>query len=77
MTLGGLDHGPLAGGRRNHARSHTVAANCVLVWRIHRAKPDMSNPQPNGFGEFQPLDRADTPDAWAKNRRIEIQLTNR
>jgi chemotaxis protein MotB len=31
----------------------------------------------NGFGEFQPLDRADTPDAWAKNRRIEIQLTNR
>ncbi len=31
----------------------------------------------NGFGEFQPLDRADTPEAWAKNRRIEIQLTNR
>ena len=31
----------------------------------------------NGFGEFQPLDRADTPDAWSRNRRIEIQLTNR
>ena len=31
----------------------------------------------NGFGQFQPLDRADTPDAWARNRRIEIQLTNR
>ncbi len=31
----------------------------------------------NGFGEFQPIDRADTPDAWARNRRIEIQLTNR
>ncbi len=31
----------------------------------------------NGFGEFQPLDRADTAEAWAKNRRIEIQLTNR
>jgi chemotaxis protein MotB len=31
----------------------------------------------NGFGEFQPIDRADTPDAWTRNRRIEIQLTNR
>lgn len=31
----------------------------------------------NGFGEFQPLDNAETPDAYAKNRRIEIQLTNR
>lgn len=31
----------------------------------------------NGFGSFQPLDAADTPEAYAKNRRIEIQLTNR
>ena len=31
----------------------------------------------NGFGQFQPLDNADTPEAYAKNRRIEIQLTNR
>ncbi|MEO7432237.1 MAG: peptidoglycan -binding protein [Dokdonella sp.] len=31
----------------------------------------------NGFGQFQPLDRGDTPDALARNRRIEIQLTNR
>ena len=31
----------------------------------------------NGFGEFQPLDRTETPDAWTRNRRIEIQLTNR
>jgi chemotaxis protein MotB len=31
----------------------------------------------NGFGQFQPLDPADTPAAFAKNRRIEIQLTNR
>src|SRR5690348_1344961 len=26
----------------------------------------------NGFGQFQPLDPADTPEAYAKNRRIEI-----
>ena len=31
----------------------------------------------NGFGEFQPLDPADTPEARAKNRRIEIKLTER
>lgn len=31
----------------------------------------------NGFGQFQPLDTASTPDAFARNRRIEIQLTNR
>jgi len=31
----------------------------------------------NGFGQFQPIDATDTPEAFAKNRRIEIQLTNR
>jgi len=31
----------------------------------------------NGFGQFQPLDGADSEAAYAKNRRIEIQLTNR
>ena len=28
-----------------------------------------------GFGEFHPLDPADTPQAWQQNRRIEIKLT--
>jgi chemotaxis protein MotB len=31
----------------------------------------------NGFGEFQPVDSTHTPDGDARNRRIEIQLTNR
>ncbi len=31
----------------------------------------------NGFGQFQPLDAADNEAAYAKNRRIELQLTNR
>jgi chemotaxis protein MotB len=30
-----------------------------------------------GFGEYQPLDPADTPAAYAKNRRIELRLTDR
>lgn len=31
----------------------------------------------NGFGEFQPVDTAGTPEARAKNRRIELKLTER
>ena len=30
-----------------------------------------------GFGDNQPLDGGDTPDAFARNRRIEIRLTDR
>jgi chemotaxis protein MotB len=30
-----------------------------------------------GFGEFQPLDLATTDDAYARNRRIELKLTER
>ncbi|MDD5036993.1 MAG: peptidoglycan -binding protein [Methylococcaceae bacterium] len=30
-----------------------------------------------GYGEFQPLDPADSETAYARNRRIEIKLTNR
>ncbi|WP_209504809.1 MULTISPECIES: peptidoglycan -binding protein [unclassified Ruegeria] len=31
----------------------------------------------NGFGEFQPVNPADTPEAHAQNRRIELKLTER
>jgi chemotaxis protein MotB len=30
-----------------------------------------------GFGEFQPIDTATTEDAYARNRRIELKLTER
>jgi chemotaxis protein MotB len=30
-----------------------------------------------GFGEFQPLDVANTDDAWRRNRRIEFKITER
>ena len=30
-----------------------------------------------GFGEFQPLEAGDTPEARARNRRIELKLTER
>ncbi|HCP18082.1 MAG TPA: hypothetical protein DIT62_02315, partial [Alphaproteobacteria bacterium] len=31
----------------------------------------------NGYGEFQPIDPADTPEARSNNRRIEFKLTSR
>jgi chemotaxis protein MotB len=30
-----------------------------------------------GFGEFQPLDPADTDEAYRRNRRLELKLTER
>ena len=30
-----------------------------------------------GFGEYQPIDASETPEAYAKNRRIELKLTQR
>jgi chemotaxis protein MotB len=30
-----------------------------------------------GFGEFQPIDQGDSPEALARNRRIELRLTDR
>ncbi|MGH7088396.1 MAG: OmpA family protein, partial [Stellaceae bacterium] len=30
-----------------------------------------------GYGEYDPIDPADTPEAYAKNRRIELKLTER
>jgi len=30
-----------------------------------------------GFGEYEPIDAADTPEAYSKNRRIELKLTER
>ncbi len=31
----------------------------------------------NGFGEYQPINTADTPEARAQNRRIELKLTEK
>jgi chemotaxis protein MotB len=31
----------------------------------------------NGFGQFQPIDTADTDEARARNRRIELRFTEK
>jgi len=75
---GHTDNVPLSGAGRyadnwelSSARSTSVVkyliANGVPANRLVAA----------GFGEFQPLDAADTPEARDKNRRIELKLTER
>jgi chemotaxis protein MotB len=75
---GHTDNRPLSGTGRfadnwelSSARSTSVVkyliANGVPANRLVAA----------GFGEFQPLDEADSDDARAKNRRIELKLTER
>lgn len=75
---GHTDNIPLSGNGRyidnwelSSARSTSVVklliANGVPANRLVAA----------GFGEFQPLDAADTPEARDRNRRIELKLTER
>lgn len=74
---GHTDKRPIASGRfpsnweLSTARAITVvktlAANGVPADHLAAA----------GFGEFQPLDKGDTEDSYAKNRRIEIRLDAR
>jgi len=73
---GHTDDVPLSGtGRyRDNWELSTARATAVVKFLMENGVP------PNrlvaaGFGEFQPLDPADTPEARAKNRRIELKLT--
>ncbi|HEY0180050.1 MAG TPA: peptidoglycan -binding protein [Dokdonella sp.] len=54
----------------------TARATSIVKYLVVQGIP-ANRLSANGFGEFQPIDAADTPEAYAKNRRIEIQLTNR
>ena len=56
----------------SQARALSVAQYLI---RAHGVPPERL--APTGFGEFQPLDNGDTPQALARNRRIELKLTER
>ncbi|MGB7433575.1 MAG: peptidoglycan -binding protein [Ahrensia sp.] len=75
---GHTDDIPLSGtGRiRDNWELSSARATSVVKFLIDQGVP------PNrlvaaGFGEFQPLDPADSDDARARNRRIELKLTER
>ncbi|WP_265517713.1 peptidoglycan -binding protein [Nitratireductor luteus] len=75
---GHTDDVPLSGtGRfRDNWELSTARATSVVKFLIGQGVP-ADRLVAAGFGEFQPLDPADTPEARAKNRRIELKLTER
>jgi chemotaxis protein MotB len=74
---GHADHQPVSGGAfaSNWELSSQRAINVVKLLIADGIPPDKL--AATGFADFQPLDPADTPEAYAKNRRIEIRLTDR
>jgi chemotaxis protein MotB len=75
---GHTDVRPLQPGARFRSNWELSAARAIAVVRylIERGV-DPQHLVAAGFGEFQPLDSGDTEEALARNRRIELKLTER
>lgn len=75
---GHTDNVPLSGaGRlRDNWDLSTARATAVVKYLISQGVP-AERLAAAGFGENQPLDTTDTPEARARNRRIELKLTER
>jgi chemotaxis protein MotB len=75
---GHTDNVPLSGtGRyRDNWELSSARAVSVVKYLIDEGVP-ASRLVAAGFGEFQPLDETDTPEARDRNRRIELKLTER
>ena len=74
---GHADKQPLATAQfaSNWELSAQRAINVVKLLITEGIPPDRL--AATGFGEFQPLDTSNTPQAYARNRRIELRLTDR
>jgi chemotaxis protein MotB len=74
---GHADRQPMQGPRfASNWELSSSRATTVVKLLIARGVP-ANRLAATGFGDNQPLDPADTPEAYAKNRRIEIRLTDR
>ncbi|HEY4193344.1 MAG TPA: peptidoglycan -binding protein [Mesorhizobium sp.] len=75
---GHTDNVPLSGAGRYRDNWELSSARAVSVVKFLIANGVPANRLvAAGFGEFQPLDPADTEEARNKNRRIELKLTER
>ena len=54
----------------------TARAVAIVKWMTGQGIP-AKHLSANGFAQYQPVDPGESPEALARNRRIEIQLTNR
>jgi chemotaxis protein MotB len=75
---GHTDTVPVSGNRRyrDNWELSSARATSVVKFLIENGVP-ANRLVAAGFGEYQPLDGADTADARASNRRIELKLTER
>ncbi len=76
---GHTDNIPVGGGGRYRDNWELSQARALSVVRFMSEDLDIDPRRlaANGFGEFQPINPADTPEARAQNRRIELKLTER
>lgn len=75
---GHTDTRPLSGTGRFRNNWELSAARAISVVRYLIDKGvDPKHLVAAGFGEFQPLEEGDSPEALARNRRIELKLTER
>jgi chemotaxis protein MotB len=74
---GHADRQPISGGRfaSNWELSAARAINVVKLLSVAGIPPE--HLAATAFGDTQPIDAAETPDAFAKNRRLEFRLTDR
>ena len=76
---GHTDNIPLSGAGefRDNWELSQARALSVVRYMVEALQFPANRMAANGFGEFQPVNTDDTPEARAQNRRIEIKLTER
>jgi chemotaxis protein MotB len=74
---GHTDHRPIATARFPSNWELSSARAIAIVKHLAATGIPAHRLAANGFGEFHPLVRGSSEEAMARNRRIEIQLTNR
>ncbi|MCC2112994.1 MAG: OmpA family protein, partial [Hyphomicrobiales bacterium] len=73
---GHTDKRPISGRYASNWELSAARAIAVVKYLIAQGVP-AKRLVAAGFGEFQPLEEGDTEEAYAKNRRIELKLTER
>lgn len=76
---GHTDDVPIIGSAQfaNNWELSQARALSVVLYMINSLGIAPERVSANGFGQYQPLDRADTPEARAQNRRIELKFTGK
>jgi chemotaxis protein MotB len=74
---GHTDRQPIKGGQFTSNWELSSARAITVVRLLIADGVPAQNLAATAFGDNQPLDNADTPEAYAKNRRIELRLTDR